>query len=49
MAELTTLEKQAGEEQPGEPVSRALPIQERHLARTKECSLKPAAEEDPYE
>jgi hypothetical protein len=30
-------------------VSWALPIQERHFNDVKQCSLKLAAEEDPYE
>ena len=30
-------------------MSWALPIQERHFKDVKECSLKLAAEEDPYE
>ena len=48
-AVLGKLNESAGEEQLGELVSWALPIQERHFDQTKECSLKLAAEEDPYE
>jgi len=48
-AVLGKLNESAGEEQLSELVSWALPIQERHFAQTKECSLKLAAEEDPYE
>jgi hypothetical protein len=48
-AVLGKLNEQAGEERLGELVSWALPIQERHFDQTKECSLKLAAEEDPYE
>ena len=48
-AVLGKLNEAAGEEQLSELVSWALPIQERHLSQTKDCSLKLAAEEDPYE
>jgi hypothetical protein len=48
-AVLGKLNESAGEEQLTELVSWALPIQERHFSQTKECSLKLAAEEDPYE
>jgi len=48
-AVLGKLNERAGEEQVSELVSWALPIQERHFDQTKECSLKLAAEEDPYE
>ena len=48
-AVLGKLNEQAGEEQLSELVGWALPIQERHFDQTKECSLKLAAEEDPYE
>jgi hypothetical protein len=48
-AVLGKLNEQAGEERLSELVSWALPIQERHFDQTKECSLKLAAEEDPYE
>ena len=48
-AVLGKLNETAGEEQLTELVSWALPIQERHFAQTKECSLKLAGEEDPYE
>ncbi len=36
-------------EKVGELVSWALPIQERHFSDVKECSLKLAADEDPYD
>ncbi len=48
-AVLGKLNESAGEEQVSELVSWALPIQERHFDQTKECSLKLAGEEDPYE
>ena len=48
-AVLGKLNEKAGEQQLGELVSWALPIQERHFSQAKECSLKLAAEEDPYE
>jgi hypothetical protein len=48
-AVLGKLNERAGEEQVSELVSWALPIQERHFDQTKECSLRLAAEEDPYE
>lgn len=48
-AVLGKLNEQAGEEPLNELVGWALPIQERHFDQTKECSLKLAAEEDPYE
>lgn len=48
-AVLGKLNEQAGEEPISELVSWALPIQERHFDQTKECSLKLAAGEDPYE
>ena len=48
-AVLGKLNESAGEEQLSELVGWALPIQERHFDQTKECSLKLAAEEDPYE
>jgi methyl-accepting chemotaxis protein len=48
-AVLGKLNEQAGEEQLSELVGWALPIQERHFDQTKKCSLKLAAEEDPYE
>jgi hypothetical protein len=48
-AVLGKLNESAGEEQLTELVSWALPIQERHFSQTKECSLKLAGEEDPYE
>jgi hypothetical protein len=48
-AVLGKLNESAGEEQLGDLVSWALPIQERHFSQTKECSLKLAGEEDPYE
>ena len=46
---LGKLNEKAGEQQLQELVSWALPIQERHFKDVKECSLKLAAEEDPYE
>jgi rubrerythrin len=46
---LGKLNEGAREEQIGELVRWALPIQERHLQQARECSLKLAAEEDPYE
>jgi hypothetical protein len=46
---LGKLNEGAGENQISELVGWALPIQERHLQQTRECSLKLAAEEDPYE
>lgn len=48
-AVLGKLNEQAGEEPLNELFGWALPIQERHFDQTKECSLKLAAEEDPYE
>jgi hypothetical protein len=48
-AVLSKLNEKAGEQKLGELVSRALPIQERHCSDVKECSLKLAGEEDPYE
>jgi hypothetical protein len=46
---LGKLNEEAGEEEIRELVSWALPIQERHFKDVKQCSLKLAAEEDPYE
>jgi len=48
-AVLGKLNESAGEDQLGELVDWALPIQERHFADVKECSLRLAAAEDPYE
>ena len=48
-AVLGKLNEKAGEQKLGELVSWALPIQERHFNDVKECSLKLAGEEDPYE
>jgi hypothetical protein len=48
-AVLGKLNETAGEEQLGQLVAWALPIQERHFEQTKECSLKLAGEEDPNE
>ena len=48
-AVLAKLNEQAGEQPIQELVDWALPIQERHFATVKECSLTLAAEEDPYE
>ena len=47
-AVLGKLNESAGEDGVAELVEWALPIQERHLKDVKECSLKLAAEEDPY-
>lgn len=44
---LGKLNEKAGEEQIGQLVDWALPIQERHFSEVKECSLKLAADEDP--
>jgi hypothetical protein len=46
---LGKLNEEAGEEEIRELVSWALPIQERLFKDVKLCSLKLAAEEDPYE
>jgi hypothetical protein len=48
-AVLGKLNENAGEQELGELVSWALPIQERHFSDVKECSLRLAGEEDPYE
>src|ERR1044072_2441629 len=48
-AVLGKLNEAAGEEELRELVEWALPIQERHLSDAKQCSLKLAGEEDPYE
>jgi hypothetical protein len=48
-AVLKKLNEQAGEEPVSELVEWALPIQERHFSRTKECALRLAGEKDPYE
>ena len=48
-AVLGKLNEEAGEDEIGDLVSWALPIQERHFADVKQCSLKLAGEEDPYE
>src|SRR3954466_2522322 len=48
-AVLGKLNESAGEQQLGELVSWALPIQERHFSDVKECSLQLAGAEDPYE
>jgi hypothetical protein len=48
-AVLQKLNEQAGEEQVGELVEWALPIQERHFSETKECALQLAGDKDPYE
>jgi hypothetical protein len=44
---LGKLNERAGEEEIGELVNWALPIQERHFSDVKDCSLKLASEEDP--
>jgi len=46
---LGKLNEAAGEDAVEELVSWALPIQERHFSEAKDCSLKIAAEKDPYE
>jgi hypothetical protein len=46
---LGKLNEKAGEQELTELVNWALPIQERHFEDVRECSLKLAAEEDPYE
>jgi hypothetical protein len=46
---LGKLNEKAGEQELSELVSWALPIQERHLEDVRECSLKLAAAEDPYD
>jgi hypothetical protein len=48
-AVLGKLNEAAGESEISELVAWALPIQERHFSDVKECSLKLAGEEDPYE
>jgi hypothetical protein len=48
-AVLGKLNESAGEAELRELVEWALPIQERHLSEAKGCSLKLAAEKDPYE
>jgi hypothetical protein len=47
-AVLGKLNDSAGEKDLGELVDWAKPIQERHFADVKDCSLKLAGEEDPY-
>jgi len=46
---LGKLNEKACEQELSELVSWALPIQERHLEDVRECSLKLAAAEDPYD
>ena len=48
-AVLQKLNESAGEQDLGELIDWALPIQERHLSDVKSCSLKLAGEKDPYE
>ena len=48
-AVLGKLNERAGEDEIGELVDWALPIQERHLRDVKQGSLKLAADENPYE
>ena len=48
-AVLGKLNESAGERELTELVEWALPIQERHFSEAKDCSLKLAAEKDPYE
>ncbi|HEY0317359.1 MAG TPA: hypothetical protein VGC49_03600 [Solirubrobacterales bacterium] len=47
-AVLGKINESAGEEPISGLVGWALPIQERHFSQAKDCSLKLAAEEDPY-
>jgi hypothetical protein len=47
-AVLGKLNESAGEKDLGELVDWAQPIQERHFAEAKDCSLKLAGDEDPY-
>jgi hypothetical protein len=47
-AVLGKLNEKANEQNVGELVQWALPIQERHLETVKDCALQLAAEEDPY-
>lgn len=49
LAVLGKLAESAGEAQVEELVSWGMPIQERHFAQTKDCSLALAAAEDPNE
>jgi hypothetical protein len=46
---LGALGERAGDRRIGEPVSWALPIQERHLAQARRSSIRLAAAEDPGE
>ena len=46
---LGKLNESAGEQPIADLVEWALPIQEGHLQQSRECSLKLAGEEDPYE
>ena len=48
-AVLGKLNESAGENEVGQLVDWALPIQERHLKTAKDGSLKLAGEKDPYE
>ena len=48
-AVLEKINQRAGEDQLGELIAWAKPIQERHLETARECALELAAEEDPYE
>jgi len=48
-AVLGKLNESAGEQEIGELVGWALPIQERHFSETKDCSLQLAGAMDPYE
>jgi hypothetical protein len=48
-AVLGKLNEQAGEQPIAELVDWAQPIQERHFETVKQCALKLAADEDPYE
>jgi hypothetical protein len=48
-AALGKLNEKANEQNVGELVQWALPIQERHFETVKDCALQLAGEEDPYE
>jgi hypothetical protein len=48
-AVLGKLNEKANEQNVGELVQWALPIQERHFETVKDCALQLAGEEDPYE
>ena len=48
-AVLGKLNEEAGEQEIRDLISWALPIQERHFEDVKQCSLKLAGDENPYE